>query len=60
VCCGAKNQTAASAREMVRCETETLAHKENLKHLMDLSSKWIDQAQQNRRLAKLILGRTIR
>jgi len=51
----AKNQTAASASEMARFETETLSGKENLKHLMDLSGQWIDQAHQHRKLTKLIL-----
>jgi hypothetical protein len=51
----AKNQTAASASEMARFETETRSSQENLKHLMDLSGKWIDQAHQHRRLTKLIL-----
>jgi hypothetical protein len=40
---------------MARFETETLSTKENLKHLMDLSGQWIDQAHQHRRLTKLIL-----
>src|SRR5262249_20668033 len=51
----AKSQTAASASEMARFETETLSSKENLKHLMDLSGQWIDQAHQHRKLTKLIL-----
>src|SRR5215510_10838427 len=40
----AKDNTAASASEMARFETETLSTKKNLKHLMDLSGRWIDQA----------------
>ena len=52
----AKDNTAASASEMARFETGTLSTKENLKHLMDLSGWWIDQAHQHRQLAKLILG----
>src|SRR5499427_2755976 len=40
---------------MARFETETLSTTENLKHLMDLSGKWIDQAHQRRKLTKLIL-----
>jgi hypothetical protein len=40
---------------MARFETETLSAKENLKHLMDLSGQWIDQAHQHRKLKKLIL-----
>src|SRR6516162_2532167 len=51
----AKGQTAASASEMARFETEALSSKENLKDLMDLSGQWIDQAHQHRRLTKLIL-----
>src|SRR5499425_2523630 len=51
----AKDQTAASTSEMARFETETLSTNENLKHLMDLSGKWIDQARQHRKLTKLIL-----
>jgi hypothetical protein len=51
----AKDNTAASTREMARFETETLSTKENLKHLMDLSGQWIDQAHQHRKLTKLIL-----
>jgi hypothetical protein len=51
----AKNQTTASTSEMARFETETLSTKENLKHLMDLSGQWIDQARQHRKLTKLIL-----
>src|SRR5262249_29000174 len=51
----AKDQTAASTSEMARFETETLSAKENLKHMMDRSGQWIDQAHQHRKLAKLIL-----
>ncbi len=51
----AKDQAAASTSEMARFETETLSTTENLKHLMDLSGQWIDQAQPHRKLAKLIL-----
>ena len=51
----AKDNTAASTSEMARFETEMLSTKENLKHLMDLSGRWIDQAHQHRQLAKLIL-----
>ena len=51
----AKNQTAALTSEMARFETETLSTKGNLKHLMDLSGKWIDQAHRHRQLTKLIL-----
>ena len=40
----AKNQTAASASEMARFETETLSSRENLQNLIDLSGKWIDEA----------------
>src|SRR4029077_7825548 len=45
----------ASTSEMARFETETLSTKENLKHLMDLSGNWIDQAHRHRKLTKLIL-----
>src|SRR6185437_387534 len=51
----AKEQTAASTSEMARFETETLSSKENLKHLMDLSGQWIDQAHHHLKLSKLIL-----
>jgi hypothetical protein len=40
---------------MARFETEILSTKENLKQLTDLSGQWIDQAHQDRKLAKLIL-----
>ena len=53
----AKDNQAASTSEMARFETETLSTKENLKHLMDLSGKWIDQAHRHRQLTKLILDR---
>src|SRR4051794_29707090 len=51
----AKEHTAASTSEMARFETETLSTQESLKHLMDLSGQWIDQAHQHRKLSKLIL-----
>ena len=51
----AKDHAAASTSEMARYETETLSTKENLKHLIDLSGQWIDQAHQHRKLTKLIL-----
>jgi hypothetical protein len=51
----AKGNTAASASEMARFESETLSTKENLKHLLDLSGQWIDQAHPHRKLTKLIL-----
>jgi hypothetical protein len=51
----AKDNTAASTSEMARFKTETLSTTENLKHLMDLSGQWIDQAHQHRKLKKLIL-----
>src|SRR6516165_6350550 len=51
----AKDQTAASASEMARFETETLSSTENLKQLMDFSGKWIDQAHRHRKLTKHIL-----
>src|SRR5215469_335570 len=40
----AKDCKAASTSEMARFETEALSTNENLKHLMDLSGQWIDQA----------------
>jgi hypothetical protein len=40
---------------MAHFETETLSAKEELKHLMDLSGQWVDQANLHRKLAKLIL-----
>jgi hypothetical protein len=49
------DQAAASTSEMARFETEILSTQENLKHLMKLSGKWIDQAHQHRKLTKLIL-----
>jgi Transposase DDE domain group 1 len=51
----AKDQVAASTSEMARFETETLSTKENLKYLIDLSGRWIDQAHRQRKLTKLIL-----
>jgi hypothetical protein len=51
----AKDNTAASTSEMARFETETLSSKDNLKHLIDLSGKWVDQAHRHRKLTKLIL-----
>jgi hypothetical protein len=51
----AKGNTAASTSEMARFETETLSSTDNLKHLIDLSGKWIDQAHQHRKLTKIIL-----
>src|SRR5436305_126860 len=38
----AKDTRAASTSEMARFETETLSTRENLKHLIDLSGRWID------------------
>jgi hypothetical protein len=51
----AKGQTAASASEMASFKTETLSTKEHLKHQMDLSGQWIDQAHRHRKLSKLNL-----
>jgi hypothetical protein len=51
----AKDQTAGSTSEMARFETGTLRIRENLKHLIDLSGRWIDQAHPHRQLTKLIL-----
>src|SRR5262245_55155577 len=51
----ARDVQAASTSEMARFEAETLSTKENLKHLMDLSGQWIDQAHRHRTLTQLIL-----
>ena len=51
----AKDNKAASTSEMARFETETLSTKDNLKFLMDLPGRWIDQTHQHRKLKKLIL-----
>src|SRR4051812_13519050 len=51
----AKDTQVASTSEMARFETATLGTKANLKHLMNLSGQWIDQARQHRTLTKLIL-----
>ena len=51
----AKDIQAASTSEMARFETETLSSTDNLKHLIDLCGKWIDQGHQRRKLTKLIL-----
>ena len=51
----AKDTQAACPSDRARFETETLSTTENLKHLMDLSGQWIDQAHQHRKLTKLIL-----
>src|SRR5262249_41120213 len=51
----AKDATAASTSAMARFETEILSTKENLKYLMDLSGKWIDQVHRHRKLTNLIL-----
>jgi hypothetical protein len=51
----AKDPTAGATSEMARFETGTLSIRENLKHLIDLSGRWIDQAHQHRQLTKLIL-----
>jgi len=51
----AKDNTAASTREMARFETETLSSTDNLQHLIDHSGQWIDQAHRHRKLTKLIL-----
>jgi hypothetical protein len=56
----ARDNTAASASEMARLETDTLSTKENLKHLADLSGRWIDQAHQQRKLTRLILDMAAR
>jgi hypothetical protein len=51
----AKDAQAAASSKMARFETEALSTQENLKHLMDHSGQWIDQAHLRRQLAKLIL-----
>lgn len=51
----AKDNKAASTSEMARFETETLSSKDNLKFLLDLPGRWIDQAHHHRTLTKLIL-----
>jgi Transposase DDE domain group 1 len=51
----AEDTKAASTSEMARFETETLSTTGNLKYLMDLSGRWIDQAHRQRKLTKLIL-----
>jgi hypothetical protein len=51
----AKDNQAASTSERVRLETQTISTQQNLKFLMDLPGRWIDQAHQHRKLAKLIL-----
>ena len=51
----AKGTQAASTSEMARFETETLSTMENLKHLMDLTGTWIDQAHRHRKLTRLVL-----
>ncbi len=51
----AKDTQAASTSEMARFETEILSTQDNLKFLMALSGKWIDQAHRHRQLTKLIL-----
>src|SRR5262245_28503067 len=51
----AKDNQAASTSGMARIETATVTTKENLKFLMNLPGKWIDQAHQHRQLTKLIL-----
>ena len=40
---------------MARFETETLSTRDNLKHLMDLTGTWIDQAHRHRKLTRLVL-----
>jgi hypothetical protein len=49
----AKVNTAASTSEMARFETETLSRTDNLKHLIDRSGKWIDQAHHHRKLTNV-------
>jgi hypothetical protein len=51
----AKNRNAASTSQMGRFETEILTGHSNLKALMDLSGKWIDQVRRRKRIDKVIL-----
>jgi hypothetical protein len=51
----AREHTAASASEIARFETETLASQTNLKWLMDLTGRWIDRAHPHRKLTRLVL-----
>ncbi len=51
----AKDHTAASTSQMGRFETEVLTQPSNLKELMSLPGKWVDQVRQRKPLTKLIL-----
>ncbi len=51
----ATGKEAASTSQMARFETQVLTRPENLKVLMGLSGKWIDQAQQRRPVDRIIL-----
>jgi hypothetical protein len=51
----ATRKQAASTSQMAHFETEVLTRPDNLKALMELSGKWIDQAQQRRPIDRIIL-----
>jgi hypothetical protein len=51
----AKDHTAASTSELARFETETLSSQTNLRRLMDLSGRWIECANRQRKPARLVL-----
>ena len=51
----ATERTAASTSDMARFETETPSTRENLKHLSDVSGRWIDRAHRHRALTNLVL-----
>jgi hypothetical protein len=51
----AKDHTAASTSELARFETETLSSQANLRRLMDLSGRWIERANRQRKPARLVL-----
>jgi hypothetical protein len=51
----ARDKTAASTSEVARFETETLSAKNNLSLLRDLSGRWIDHANRQRKLTRLVL-----
>jgi len=51
----ATEKQAASTSQMAHFETAVLTRPDNLKALMDLSGKWIEQVQQRRPLDRIIL-----
>src|SRR4051812_48473354 len=51
----AKDHTAASTSELARFETETLSPQANLRRLMDLSGRWIERANRQRKPSRLVL-----